>query len=127
MFAESVWGEAYAAEGGIAFGFPRPQDDVWPYLGGYIALRKYPRGLCAWPSLTPHNPEVITAAITILSQLPSIYGALRASRELYRTMLLSVIRFVLYPCDGDVCLTRYCRAPSRWFDKTPSVCGAHEN
>lgn len=36
--------------------------------------------------------EVVTALITVLSQVPSVYSSLRASRELYRSMLLSVIR-----------------------------------
>lgn len=35
-----VWGESYDQLEDIALGFPRPQDNVWPYLGGYIALRE---------------------------------------------------------------------------------------
>ncbi|KAF8318510.1 P-loop containing nucleoside triphosphate hydrolase protein [Clavulina sp. PMI_390] len=80
------WGESYDVTGHISFDLPNPKDNVWPYLGGYVAF------------------QILTALITIISQIPSIYGSLRASRELYRNMLLSVIR-----------------APSRWFDKTPSA------
>ncbi|KAF8331910.1 uncharacterized protein EI90DRAFT_3154324 [Cantharellus anzutake] len=82
------WGESYYREEGTNAGFPRfprPQDDVLPYLLGYIGL------------------EVVTAAFSICANIPSIFSSLRASRRLYRTMLVSVLR-----------------APSRWFDKTPS-------
>ena len=40
----TVWGESYYREEGSPgtgfFHFPRPQDDVWPYLLGYIILGK---------------------------------------------------------------------------------------
>lgn len=90
----SVWGEAYELQEDNGLGFPHPQDNVWPYLGGYIALRKsfVPSRLLMRFSDVPCT-EVLTAIITILSQLPSIWGSLRASRELYHTMLLSVIRY----------------------------------
>ncbi|KAF8318512.1 P-loop containing nucleoside triphosphate hydrolase protein [Clavulina sp. PMI_390] len=88
--AQKFWirctSSSHCSNGHLPFDFPNPRENVWPYLGGYVAL------------------QVATAVVTVLSQMPSIYGSLRASRELYHKMLLSVIR-----------------APSRWFDKTPSV------
>jgi len=83
------WGEAYLRDEVqirmTEFKLPRPQDDVTPYLGGYVLI------------------QFITVALAISGQIPSIFSSLRASRRLYHQMLMSVIR-----------------APSRWFDKTPS-------
>lgn len=92
-----VWGEAYERQGKLPLGFPRPQDNVWPYLLGYVALRTSTSHLLTWMLHTYGDAyvpsEVITALITVLSQVPSVYSSLRASRELYRSMLLSVIRY----------------------------------
>ncbi|KAF8339574.1 uncharacterized protein EI90DRAFT_3151078 [Cantharellus anzutake] len=69
------WGESYYRDGtnpGFPR-FPRPQDDVLPYLLGYIGL------------------EVVTGTFSICASIPSIFSSLRASHRLYRTMLVSVL------------------------------------
>lgn len=96
-FDTKVWGESYNKSGHIVFGFPHPEGNVWPYLGGYIGLRKVlkPRGVAEFSNHTLSTSETATALLAVLSQIPSIFGSIRASQKLYKAMLNAVVRFVL--------------------------------